>query len=128
MFTVVVVLPTPPFWLATTITRVRAGRGSGSLSRRPSRTSSACSTDRASGVESSPARPRPASSPAVRYGVPGRRVRTEAGTRRPLRWTAGVGGHGGLRRSGGSRGRRRALFHVKQRRRCGWHRGLHGFT
>ncbi len=31
MFTVVVVLPTPPFWLATTITRVRCGRGSGSL-------------------------------------------------------------------------------------------------
>src|SRR5260221_8338226 len=28
MLTVVVVLPTPPFWLATTITRVLAGRGS----------------------------------------------------------------------------------------------------
>ena len=30
MLTAVVVLPTPPFWLATTITRVVAGRGSGS--------------------------------------------------------------------------------------------------
>ena len=30
MFTAVVVLPTPPFWLATTITRVWSGRGSGS--------------------------------------------------------------------------------------------------
>ena len=29
MFTVLVVLPTPPFWLATTITRVRSGRGTG---------------------------------------------------------------------------------------------------
>ena len=29
MFTAVVVLPTPPFWLATTITRVWSGRGSG---------------------------------------------------------------------------------------------------
>ena len=28
MLTAVVVLPTPPFWLATTITRVPVGRGS----------------------------------------------------------------------------------------------------
>lgn len=31
--TVVVVLPTPPFWLATTMTRVRSGRGSPSPAR-----------------------------------------------------------------------------------------------
>ena len=35
MFTAVVVLPTPPFWLATTITRVWSGRGSGVPRRDP---------------------------------------------------------------------------------------------
>ena len=50
MFTVDVVLPTPPFWLATTITRVASGRGSGGRYRAPWRASTLCSAARASGV------------------------------------------------------------------------------
>ena len=69
MFTVVVVLPTPPFWLATTITRVRAGRGSGSRAGVPPGPAAACSTERASGVDSSSAgNAVAATSAAVRYG------------------------------------------------------------
>ena len=50
-FTVVVVLPTPPFWLATTMTRVRVGtRHRRPRSRAPSRASTVCSAARASGV------------------------------------------------------------------------------
>ena len=41
--TVEVVLPTPPFWLATTTTRVRAGRASAARVRAPCRASSVCS-------------------------------------------------------------------------------------
>ena len=50
MFTVDVVLPTPPFWLATTKIRVRLGRASGGRSRAPWRASTMCSAARASGV------------------------------------------------------------------------------
>ena len=52
--TVVVVLPTPPFWLATTITRVASGRGiGGRAAGAPERASTVCSAARASGVVSS---------------------------------------------------------------------------
>src|SRR4051794_34776449 len=54
MFTVEVVLPTPPFWLATTITRVFGGRGSGSLKLARSLARNSASIARASGVEVSP--------------------------------------------------------------------------
>ena len=47
----VVVLPTPPFWLATVSTRVWAGRGNGSPTR-PASTRSAVSAARAMGVSS----------------------------------------------------------------------------
>ena len=50
-FTVVVVLPTPPFWLATVSTRVCGRRGSGSPTR-PASTRSAVSAARAMGVSS----------------------------------------------------------------------------
>ena len=53
MFTVDVVLPTPPFWLATTITRVAGGRGIDSRLRAPIRASTEFSAARASGVVSS---------------------------------------------------------------------------
>ena len=46
-----VVLPTPPFWLATVMTRVRAGRGRSSPNLRYF-TWTAASADRASGVSS----------------------------------------------------------------------------
>ena len=48
MFTVVVVLPTPPFWLATTITRVAGGRGKRRC-RAARRARKLCSAARASG-------------------------------------------------------------------------------
>ena len=51
MFTAVVVLPTPPFGFARTITRVRTGRGSGSPTR-PASTRRAVSAARAMGVSS----------------------------------------------------------------------------
>ena len=53
MLTVVVVLPTPPFWLATTTTRVASGRGIATRCREPIRASTECSAARASGVVSS---------------------------------------------------------------------------
>ena len=53
MLTAVVVLPTPPFWLATTITRVWSGRGSGVPWGTLWRTSSCWATARAIGVDSS---------------------------------------------------------------------------
>ena len=70
-FTVVVVLPTPPFWLATTMTRVAGGRGKAGVSR--SRARKLCSMARARGVVSS-AKPGAllASSPAVRTVKPAR--------------------------------------------------------
>ena len=52
-FTVEVVLPTPPFWFATTITRVLSGRGIATRARAPIRASTECSAARASGVVSS---------------------------------------------------------------------------
>ena len=48
-----VVLPTPPFWLATTMTRVASGRGDGPACRADWRASTECSAARASGVVSS---------------------------------------------------------------------------
>ncbi len=59
MFTVVVVLPTPPFWLATTMVRVLAGRGSGCWLRVIAAT--AASASRAIGVSSAGARRPPCS-------------------------------------------------------------------
>ena len=54
MFTAVVVLPTPPFWLATTITRVWSGRGSGvAVAARSGAPAAAGATARAIGVDSS---------------------------------------------------------------------------
>ena len=49
MFTVDVVLPTPPFWFATTNTRVAAGLPTGSRWM-PCRTSTECRASAASGV------------------------------------------------------------------------------
>ena len=48
--TVVVVLPTPPFWLATTKTRVRLGPGHALASQPAGAASTECSAARASGV------------------------------------------------------------------------------
>ena len=53
MLTAEVVLPTPPFWFATTTTRVRSGRGIDTRLRAPSRASTEFSAARASGVVSS---------------------------------------------------------------------------
>ena len=76
MFTVVVVLPTPPFWLATVRTRVSAGVGSGSPTR-PASTRSAVSAARAIGVSSAavgglvgPARPVSVTASSFAVAVP----------------------------------------------------------
>ena len=53
-FTVLVVLPTPPFWLATTITRVAWGRPVRGRLSADWRASTECSAARANGVVSSP--------------------------------------------------------------------------
>src|SRR3954471_6109469 len=54
MFTALVVLPTPPFWLATVSTRVPSGRGHRSW--RTLRTCTACAASRAMGVSNSVSR------------------------------------------------------------------------
>ena len=67
--TVVVVLPTPPFWLATTITRVASGRGIGGRRAASWRARTVSSAIRARGVlSSSSSCPTAAKSAAVRTG------------------------------------------------------------
>ncbi len=95
-FTVEVVLPTPPFWLATTITRVRSGRGNGSPKLMRSRARSSASIARASGVEVS---------------LNARRVRLEVGRSTDPR---GFGGVLGDRCRAQARCAPGAMFHVKQ--------------
>jgi hypothetical protein len=67
MFTVDVVLPTPPFWFATTNTRVAFGRGSRGRYWALWRASTLCCAARANGVAmSSNSSPNAARSAAVR--------------------------------------------------------------
>ena len=104
MFTVVVVLPTPPFWFATVRTRVSSGVGSGSPTR-PASTRSAVSAARAIGVSSATSR---GSSSGSTVSV----TASSFAVAVPLRSSGLAGVSAGARRAP-------PRFHVKHRRTLG---------